>query len=323
MPYVIGTVYRIYYKLDPNIQYVGSTYSTLTERLEHHLKTYEDYLNGISQGVSICAYFMFLGVDNFEIEKIKDYLVYREHEKDHKHINAYEQLWINKLKCVNERNSFNPLRKNKRYHAIGELINKKKRRKNETPEAKAERLQKDREYNAKYRAKRDENETEEERKERLRIIKEKKDEELANETPEKKAERLRIRREKKDEKLANETPEEKAERLQKNREYQNNRNKDIKENETEEEKKERLRKQNDIATKSRLKKNQNESEEQKKARKQKRREDDAKKRANETEEQKKARLEKQNEATKRCRAKKKEEREAQQNLMANAELKTI
>jgi hypothetical protein len=37
---------------------------------------------------------------------IKEYQVYADNKKDHKHLEAYEQLWINKIKCVNQKNPF-------------------------------------------------------------------------------------------------------------------------------------------------------------------------------------------------------------------------
>jgi hypothetical protein len=117
MSYVIGTIYRIYYKLDPTIQYVGSTYTSIEERWTNHWQSYKNYIRGENGEIAIYPYFTQLGVsltgisDNFEIEKIKDYLVYREDEKDRKHLSAYEQLWINKLRPINKRNAFNPLHK--------------------------------------------------------------------------------------------------------------------------------------------------------------------------------------------------------------------
>ena len=109
MTYVIGNVYRIYYKLDPTIQYVGSTYLELSERWRFHMNSYKQYLTSPGRHPTIFPYFRDFGVENFEIEKIKDYLVYRENEKDRKHISVYEQLWINKLKPVNKIHAFNPL----------------------------------------------------------------------------------------------------------------------------------------------------------------------------------------------------------------------
>ena len=149
MSYVIGTIYKIYYILDPTIMYIGSTYNILDVRFEKHKTQYNKYLKDNKKEYGIFPYFKESDVENFEIIKIKDYLVYRQDEKDHKHINDYEQLWINKLKCVNKYAAFNPLVKDKRYRAITYAENTLKRRENETPEETIVRKQKQREYNAK------------------------------------------------------------------------------------------------------------------------------------------------------------------------------
>ena len=111
MSYVIGIVYMIYYKLDPKLRYIGSTYLELLERWKNHLKHYKEYLNEKGGEVAIYPYFTELGVENFEIIKIKDYLVYKANERDRKHLSVYEQLWINKNKniCVNKYAAFNPI----------------------------------------------------------------------------------------------------------------------------------------------------------------------------------------------------------------------
>lgn len=110
MPYVRGTVYRLICLSHPEIQYVGSTFDELRYRFRNHKDGYKSYLNGKYDKISIFHYFTEYGLDNFKIVKIKDYIVYRENQKDHKHLNAYEQLWINKLKCVNKYHAFNPLK---------------------------------------------------------------------------------------------------------------------------------------------------------------------------------------------------------------------
>ena len=53
------------------------------------------------------------GIQNFKIILIKEYMVYREHKKDHRHLFVYEQLWINKMKCINIQCAINPLKYNK------------------------------------------------------------------------------------------------------------------------------------------------------------------------------------------------------------------
>ena len=212
MSYVIGTIYKIYYKLDPTIVYVGSTYVDILLRFSYHKNSYKMYLDGRSREISIYPYYTIYGHENFEIKKIKDYLVYRENENDRKHISAYEQLWINKLNCVNKKPAFNPLK----YFELREY--NAKRKEDETEEEREERLQKLREYSAEKIA----NETEEERAERLQKLREYNDEKIANETEEERAERLEKAKEYNAKciakKIANETEEETAERLEKQKE---------------------------------------------------------------------------------------------------------
>ena len=62
----------------------------------------------------IFDYFEKYGIENFKIILIKSYNVVRTHQKDHKHLHAYELLWINKTKnCCNKLLTFNPLLFNK------------------------------------------------------------------------------------------------------------------------------------------------------------------------------------------------------------------
>ena len=157
MSYVKGTIYRIICLSNPEIQYIGNTYDNLSYRFRNHKKSYNEYLEGKTTGISVYPYFTKYGIKNFRIVKIKDYIVYRENQKDHKHINAYETLWINKLKCINKIVSFNPLRYNKKlisenkknYHNKEE--NKQKRKEiyvknKDDPEFKAKKKEDDKKY---------------------------------------------------------------------------------------------------------------------------------------------------------------------------------
>lgn len=219
MPYVRGTIYRIICIPEPTIQYVGETYDELRYRWQRHKIQYTRYLKGNYRTVAIFPYFTQYGIENFKIIKIKDYIVYRENEKDHKHLMAYEQLWINKLKCVNTRISFNPIPPKKlallRYYEKKEEINAKRRVANMSVEEIDERNKKSRERQAQIRA----NNTPEQEAERKRIKAESEQKRRDKETPEQKAERNRKRRENKAKIEANETEEEKKERIQKQREY--------------------------------------------------------------------------------------------------------
>ena len=107
MGYKIGKVYRITKNDDPNINYVGSTFTTLRQRWNIHKKN----------DCSIKKYFDEYGIDKFKIILIKEYEVFAENQKDTKQLRAYEQLWINKFRikkcCINKRDAFRLLNKEK------------------------------------------------------------------------------------------------------------------------------------------------------------------------------------------------------------------
>ena len=100
--YKTGKVYRIIH-LHSDIQYVGSTMcNRLWDRWSQHVSSYSYWRKGGSSNkkkVSIYPYFEEYGIENFKIILIEKYQVC-----DKKHIGAYEQLWINKLNCVNKQN---------------------------------------------------------------------------------------------------------------------------------------------------------------------------------------------------------------------------
>ena len=108
-----GRVYKIINSIDNEI-YVGSTFNQLRHRWQGHKKDYKKWINGKCNKCSIFEKFKLLGIENFKIILIKEYLVYREHKKDRKHLLSKEQLWINKLKCINSNCSFNPIPKKER-----------------------------------------------------------------------------------------------------------------------------------------------------------------------------------------------------------------
>ena len=106
MTYSTGTVYKIVCSLDENVIYIGSTFNQLRHRLQQHKSTYKKYLEGKHSGISIYPYFSKYGIENFKIMKIKQYECYRENKADSKHLHTFEQLWINKTRCVNKYAAF-------------------------------------------------------------------------------------------------------------------------------------------------------------------------------------------------------------------------
>jgi len=107
MTYSTGHIYKIICRVDDTFCYIGSTLNTLKNRWQEHKRNYKTR-NGNS---CIHKYFDTYGVENFKIILIKDYLVYRETQRDTKHLHAYETLWINKTKSsINKIIPFNPFR---------------------------------------------------------------------------------------------------------------------------------------------------------------------------------------------------------------------
>ena len=107
MTYSTGTVYKIVCSLDENIIYIGSTFNQPRHRWQQHKNNYKKYLDRKKNSyVSIFPYFEKIGIENFKIMKIKDYECYRGNKADSKHLHAYEQLWINKTRCVNKISAF-------------------------------------------------------------------------------------------------------------------------------------------------------------------------------------------------------------------------
>lgn len=107
MVYKTGKVYRIICLSNPDIQYVGSTFNELRQRFSIHKCDYKRWLkNDDDKKCSIFPYFLQYGLADFKIVLIKEYLVCCENNRDHKHLSIYEQLWINKIKCVNSYSCF-------------------------------------------------------------------------------------------------------------------------------------------------------------------------------------------------------------------------
>jgi hypothetical protein len=90
-----GRVYKIICALDDTICYVGSTFNELRHRWQQHKQNYLEWVkNNKKQRCSVFPYFQKYGIENFNIVLIKEYQCVRTHNKDHRHLAAYETLWI-------------------------------------------------------------------------------------------------------------------------------------------------------------------------------------------------------------------------------------
>ncbi len=84
-----GIIYKITCNIT-NENYIGSTFSELKIRWNHHKNT--------TSKCCIGEYFDKYGIDKFKIILIKEYEVFVETQKDNKQLRAYEQIWINKFR---------------------------------------------------------------------------------------------------------------------------------------------------------------------------------------------------------------------------------
>ena len=106
----VGRVYKIVHH-QSDIVYVGSTFNELRYRFYDHQKK--------TRSTSICKYIQKYGKKNFKIMLIKEYQVC-----DRKHLNAWEQFWINKLICINRKGAIPLL--NDKMVKIQEKLNREK-----------------------------------------------------------------------------------------------------------------------------------------------------------------------------------------------------
>ena len=100
MKYRAGRVYRIDH-IHSNICYVGSTFNIIRQRWAIHKSKFKSG----KDKYAITPYFEKYGIRNFRCILIKEYQVVDKYD-----LHAKEQLWINKLKCVNKYNSIPFLR---------------------------------------------------------------------------------------------------------------------------------------------------------------------------------------------------------------------
>lgn len=88
---MIGRIYKIIHT-QSDLMYIGSTTKSLKCRWQGHKNGYNTW-DKSKKCVSIYDHFKSHGIDNFQIELIKEYEVV-----DRAHLRAYEQIWMNKFK---------------------------------------------------------------------------------------------------------------------------------------------------------------------------------------------------------------------------------
>lgn len=179
-----GHIYKIICTLDETFCYIGSTFNRLSKRFEKHRDNYYAWKKGKPKTFCSCfSYFDKYGINNFKIILIKSYNVCRTHNKDRRHLEAYETLWINKSKCVNKILPISYLQKErkKQYYQNNRTkfceINKEWREKNKDKviEYSKEWREKNKEYGIEWREKNKEYEKEWSEKNKDKISKRKKE----------------------------------------------------------------------------------------------------------------------------------------------------
>jgi hypothetical protein len=106
-------VYKIVCAADPEWCYVGSTFKSLRRRCSEHKSNFRRWEQGDKNLTCTCfPHFAEYGLESHSIELIKEYQVIRTGPNDHKHLDLFETLWIDRVKgCCNKHRPFNPLKK--------------------------------------------------------------------------------------------------------------------------------------------------------------------------------------------------------------------
>lgn len=95
-----GRIYKII-STQGNECYVGSTFNTTRDRFRMHKGDFTKWKNGNYDFISVYELFEKYSIENCKILLIKEYEFC-----DRMHMQAYEQLWINRLNPINKTNPF-------------------------------------------------------------------------------------------------------------------------------------------------------------------------------------------------------------------------
>jgi hypothetical protein len=89
-----GHIYMIYCLLNPDVKYIGST---MLGKPRDRWTIHKNHYRNPKVNCSIYKYFEQYGLENFKFQVLKSIKVC-----DQQHLKAYEQLYINKTRCVNQ-----------------------------------------------------------------------------------------------------------------------------------------------------------------------------------------------------------------------------
>ena len=116
--YITGIIYKIVYKYNTDLCYIGSTFKTLEQRMTKHKSQYKYFKQGIyNSHYRIYDLFDKYGTEDFMIFELRKYKIHNINTDSNRiQLVAYEQLWINKerynnTKLLNITPCYNPIRK--------------------------------------------------------------------------------------------------------------------------------------------------------------------------------------------------------------------
>jgi hypothetical protein len=96
----MGHIYRIQH-VESDVCYIGSTFNVLKQRWFQHKSAFKAWTKGETCGASIYHHMAIHGLDKYKMMLVKSYEVI-----DRKHLEAYESLWIKKLRACNRSQPF-------------------------------------------------------------------------------------------------------------------------------------------------------------------------------------------------------------------------
>jgi hypothetical protein len=98
---MIGHIYRIQH-VESNLCYVGSTFNGLKHRWQQHKSAYKKW----NKRDGPCSAAIYHHIQKHGIDQFKCFIVKAYDVVDRAHLEAYESLWIRKLKACNRQQPF-------------------------------------------------------------------------------------------------------------------------------------------------------------------------------------------------------------------------
>lgn len=95
-----GYIYKIRHIIEPEdvvLPYIGSTWTSLSNRFCQHKWLYKKWLESGGKECATYKLFTDYGIDSFEIIELERYDV-----EDKQQLRKWEQYWMNQIQCCNK-----------------------------------------------------------------------------------------------------------------------------------------------------------------------------------------------------------------------------